>query len=1284
VSRKNLEMIAELIREQHDTDITAQDLFEIQEFLWLRSWSAIEPLSSSGDLEHLNTVEIDLRYDVVKVIGFIAGAVLGALFLPALGLAAGWFAGALIGGAIGYRLAGLFDGGNAASAPTKPAAQTLFQFSGVGGLVTLGDPIPKIYGNASNNPDGGVYLHDPGQIYSKIYGQQGSRYIKHLVVLGVGRLGEVNHAGLLLDDKPLNDFITGDVIVESSPGLHEQVALGGIDEYCQATTVSANAFVSLSSAMTIGGGAGQGYPIVTATLVSVGSAGGDAIAKTITTNAWDSGLYVAPQNVGSDYGSIAYVFGGLYRGVGLSNVLAAYGFQSGTSLDPSVLTVAAIINTTSNTWAILHAGVTIESQPLAAGLATIANSTTASLEVELRAYRSYPDTYIQLIINQVEVYRGLAPSNVDVLANHRPTMLLYGGGNGVITPRLGFAVPSANELAPGLGTRFQVSAPGLAKAKSAQSYRSSSAGFTEFSLVAKSTSGWVEFSAPIWIMDRSGFSSALLGERVDFGGAVYSSFRASVTTSKPVNSVDLVLQSAVWAKDGNGNDVGHGQAFRIVVIDGAMNSYEVGRFIITSVEEKTRVSSIGITNLPLAIYTFRLIPLARMEITAPISSLGDQENRSIINTGVLIGGNQINLLVEVSDAVAVAALPGWLEATGKATKSEDRGPSIQLTHVNEIVSSPTPPTYGGYTTGSTQALASDRLQNTPTYSWDIRKGAVVRQYLAYGTTLINANPNRITIAQSTLLPGLLAVGDQVRVLGYGTRVITGVLDLRSVECAPYVCPISTVAGSAVITLAAADYPEILIGMPLSSVSTPADSVVIARLGNNQILIGDQWERKRVATQSVSVTGSFNLPLTQTTGEEAVFFSMGSSNYFPDLYVDRLINPVDGLGNSVDQDHFIHYPSIVYCRKYCVRNKFFYDGIFSTGTFEAWAIATAPSSLLYCTEINGQFALVAQEGATRNPFIFNDSNTSKYVEPGVDWQQEIINTLLVKYQDKKGKEKQIKIQTTAVNTGTEEEISQNITLQGVTSKQQAIEVGTNALKSIKLQNYTNQFDTDIEKGLYCLQGDIVRTQHTTTEHQTQDNGFVLLAEPATNQQLSTIRSITIKAIASGYLVTDEPHRLHPTATDALAITGNNVVANNNQYAPGSWLYVDPTSLILTPAQGTPGTGGTLAVRRNTYDQIITLSEAITLTPQHRISIAHKDRSTEENKIITSLGGGRYQVSGVEQAIAPGDAWILSTIGIKEKYWRITSMKPDLKTNTVSLTGVLWDDGVLSADGVVVIG
>jgi hypothetical protein len=31
-----------------------------------------------------------------------------------------------------------------------------------------------------------------------------------------------------------------------------------------------------------------------------------------------------------------------------------------------------------------------------------------------------------------------------------------------------------------------------------------------------------------------------------------------------------------------------------------------------------------------------------------------------------------------------------------------------------------------------------------------------------------------------------------------------------------------------------------------------------------------------------------------------------------------------------------------------------------------------------------------------------------------------------------------------------------------------------------------------------------------------------------------------------------------------------------------------------------------------------------------------------------------------------------------------MKPDLKTNTVSLTGVLWDDGVLSADGVVVVG
>jgi hypothetical protein len=1283
VSRKNLEIIAELIREQHNTDITAQDLAEIQEFLWLRSQTTIEPLSKPGDLGHLNTVEVDLRYDVVKVLGFVAGAVLGALFLPALGLGIGLFSGALIGGAIGYRLAGLFDNGNAAAAPTKTADLTLYQFSGVGGLLVLGTPIPKIYGNRSNNPDGGVYLNDPGQLYTRVTSSRGSRFLDQVFLLGTGRLGEVNLQGLQLDDKPLSDWEVGDVVVAASNGFHNQEPVSSnVRGHSQAIALSTNNYIGLAPAVKIG------VPDPSLDVLSQLSSNnissfnnGDFIKNTGVGDGWNAQYITNNFTLPGGYGSYCKISGS-FRPPNTNPIRASIGFSNTATPGANPTNWFIRLEIDGSNWRYWANGINVES-------GTWAPVPGQDIFAEVRSYRSHPAGYIQIFLNNFEIVRRINHLSADI-DSVWGVWSLHTARLTVIDPRHSSMFIYNNDIMPGIGMRFRVNEDSVGKLRSGQVYRSEY-GSSDISIIAKDVvARWVEFNTDVWISDiNSGTVVAtpivIIGQISGTPTALLSAYRASVTTTKRVTGVELLIEANISARNANNDLVPHSQAFRVVVIDKANVNYEASRFILISTDEKPFIRSIIIENLPLDIYTFKILPLSGKEIPTPILSLEDAELRAVISPPALIvGGQQGTVIVEPGAMVSAADAVAKLSFDGKSRTSSDSGPAMRITHINELISAPTPLTYSGYTIGATRSIASDRLQSAATQAWDIPKGSIVRQYLAYGTTLINSNPHRITVAENALLPGLLVAGDTVRLLGYGNRIITQVIDLHTVECAPYICPITTVAGSPVIVVSEDNYSAILVGMPISLASgIPADAVVIAKLANNSLLLGDEWERRRVATQSNFVTATFNAALPQTTKEEAVFFSIGSSNYFPDLYVDRLINPIDGLGNRVNQDYFIHYPSIVYCRKYCVKNKFFYDGVFSEGIFEAWAIASAPSSLLYCTEINGQFALVAQEGSPKNPFIFNDSNTSKYVEPGVE--DDGINTVLIEYQDNKGKKKQLKLQTTEANTGIEEEISRSpIILQGVTSRQQAITVGINALKSIRLQNYTNQFDTDIEKGLYCLQGDIVRTQHTATEHQTQNNGFVLSAEPTTNQQLTTIRSITIKAITSGYLVVDEPHRLHPTATDTLAITGNNVAANNNQYASGSWLYVDPTSLILTPAQGTPGTGGTLAIRRNTYDQIITLSEAITLTPQHRISIAHKDRATEENKVITALGDGRYRVSGVEQTIAPGDAWILSTVGIKEKYWRITSMKPDLKTNTVSLTGVLWDDGVLSADGVVVVG
>jgi hypothetical protein len=117
---------------------------------------------------------VELEGDIGRAFLAIGGAILGALFLPGLGLAAGWFQGALLGAAIGYRLAGIFDGGDRSSAPDIKS-RGAFAFGNTGELILLGSPVPVVYTNALNNSyinsdgvtEGGLYL-EARTIYTRI------------------------------------------------------------------------------------------------------------------------------------------------------------------------------------------------------------------------------------------------------------------------------------------------------------------------------------------------------------------------------------------------------------------------------------------------------------------------------------------------------------------------------------------------------------------------------------------------------------------------------------------------------------------------------------------------------------------------------------------------------------------------------------------------------------------------------------------------------------------------------------------------------------------------------------------------------------------------------------------------------------------------------------------------------------------------------------------------------------------------------------------------------------
>jgi hypothetical protein len=1072
-------------------ELSWEDLLELRQQSWEQAQDRAIRLCAQGDVGY---IEPDIEADLGKTLGFIGGAVLGAFFLPGLGLAAGWGAGALIGGSIGQRLTSLFDGGDTRNEAVKSTTDPIYNFSGAGSLIELNAPIPKIYGNRSINPDGGVILRDPGLIYSRVINKQGSRYLQQLFVLSYGPLGEVNQGGLLLDDKPRSDWETNDIITEVSPGTIGQGALGGINHYSQAVNISTNAFVGLAPAIVAELPVIARDPVVISGATNVNLVPAGTITKNAgTANTWDAGARSQSITLAAAYGSYLLV-----QATGAAGARFALGLSaSNTAANLATMDLAVEIDGTN--WRVWALNVQQASGPFA----------TTGRVAAIRYYRSEPVGQYQIFIDGVAVNTGTIVLPDTLFADYAIYNL-----TGAIS---GLTVDSATHspatgIAPGYGKRFAISPAALSKLKPAQSY-----GFGSNVIIVASRStadNWIEFATPLWIQDELLATTATI-PTLGVSRSINILYRAAITTSKAVEQLDLIFLASIYAKNSAGDTIAHAQAFSIS-ITGIGGNYTLGRFIMVNSSEQQLIRMISIANLPEGIYTVRLVPLESADITAPIQSLEDQATTTTIATGVTIGGKAINIIGEFGAVLPVATAQAYIAFPGKVQTSGDRGASIQITHTNEIVYSPSPPTYPGYTIGYLQCLASDRLQNAPATSWDIPKGAIVPNYLHYAkATGSTGTQIFMDLPASDVVPG-----DRIRVLGVGEWVI------------------SSVAG---------------------------------------IQIG-------ILT-----------PVALERGQEIVIFRMASSCYFPDHYVDRLINKEDGLGNLVNQDYFIDYKSIVDSRKFCVTNKFFFDAVFAGGTFESWALAAAPSSLLYPTKIEGRYALIPQEKKPPKPFLFNDGNTSKYVEPGVPWSKESTNTLLVKYQNNLGRELQKRVQSTAASTGAAPSVTQTISTQGVTSEAQAIIVGQNSLKSLGLQSRTCQITTDVANGLYVRQGSIIRSQHTVIEYGTQRNGFVV--------------------------------------------------------------RVDLDGIVL--------------------------SASVTITDSTRITINHRQsKASEDARPIALLANGKYQVLGLAEPVQPGDIWIIGEIGAEERIWRITSVKPNIKENTVELVGLRWTDEILSSVGMIV--
>lgn len=606
-------------------------------------------------------------------------------------------------------------------------------------------------------------------------------------------------------------------------------------------------------------------------------------------------------------------------------------------------------------------------------------------------------------------------------------------------------------------------------------------------------------------------------------------------------------------------------------------------------------------------------------------------------------------------------------------------PAAPVNSTTELVC----PTYPGYTIARTKLTSSDRLSSAPSESYDVELGSVIRMYLAYGMASVASSNGVVTDNSVPFNVKDLLAGDMLQVPSKGSMVITAAPTRGTLTCEQFTGQVFGATNESLLVFDFALWEKARPGMVLQAAGIPVGTIVSEVLPNNRIRITDRWGRNAKATiPTGSVTMNPSVPVV--AGDELVVYRMGSSNYFPDCYVDRLINPISGLGNYIDENQFIDYRSIVAARRWCVANKFYFDGRIGGGSFEAWAIQTAPSSLLFATEIRGKYGLLIQDDE-KPSYLFNDTNCD-YEEPGVPFDTQLVNTVLVGYQDRAGKARQIKIQTTAANNGSEPEVTKTINVPGATSRAQVIKVGQVALKSLKIQTSVCTITTDVAAGLYCQQGDIVRTQHRAIEYSDESSGFVMAVQPPTNSR-TTSRAIAIDRIEGGQLVATGRLALtediaNPSrTTDSLSISGSS--ANNGALAANSTYVVDDYRLSI--ATLTPSTGGTLTATRSIADQMITLSEPITVTVNSRFICTHRNtRTTESDLLIEAVSGNTFKIIGLSEPLAVGDAWAVGSQSTFYKVWRLSSVQPDINANKVTFTGVAWSADVLLPDGLVTVG
>jgi len=522
------------------------------------------------------------------------------------------------------------------------------------------------------------------------------------------------------------------------------------------------------------------------------------------------------------------------------------------------------------------------------------------------------------------------------------------------------------------------------------------------------------------------------------------------------------------------------------------------------IENSTSPLKMGfsVENLPLGEYYFRFLPLPRLTENYPsvgskrIFRLGVMLPEYSENTGVIIydpiekrdreiylRGSWVANNLSSGDFRSVGVdiyhrtgedlfkevtkfdgtpfwyakfLPAYVDPETE-TWSTDQSPAITITSVSEVVDTAFPEVtnYPNCAVSSVRIQASERIQTVPPIIHDIQKGRILKKikYAGRVNSVYKSSPDP-------------AVQDWVISNGDGYNLPT----------------LQREDGSQPVYITLGDY--------------------IMNLTNGAI--GTVWG---VNATEIGALGDMGLK----AGDYFMIFTIESSSYFPDIYLDLLTSDKGGLfGLFRDYEH-IDIISIYEAKKYCYRKRYFWDGVIDNQIpFSQWATDNAKTCKLLASRINGQYGLITEDGNHTPVAIFNETNIIKgsYQEVLRPSRETSLDRIVVSYID--GYSALKPLETIVImhspngakpnNTAVYQE--RQVDFPTITRPRQALEVGASILKSTRLQKRLISFKTSFQ-GLYVKAGDLIIVQHKVSEIEEEKSGRVLGLESFSEYVVITV-------------------------------------------------------------------------------------------------------------------------------------------------------------------------------------